>query len=663
MPSSPAGSTPAGSERANYQLFITDLCELLDPAQARPGAGRHARQRLRLRAPRHLPPRRRQRASNGFIDCYKRGHFVLEAKKIKARRRTKGFDDALLRARSQAEHYARALPADEGRPPFLIVIDVGRRHRAVRRLHPQRRHLHALPRPAQPPHPPRRPAPTTPSANACAAIWLDPLALDPARLGPRHARDRRPSGQARQVARSRRPRPEPSPASSPLPVHHVRRGRRPAAAQGKRLHRTARKPAAQPAPVRAAARRPGRNGQRRLLRRPAPNRCRASTASCSSARGDPARPRPDRPAARSRAADWTQVEPAIFGTLLERALDPPSATPSAPTTRRAPTSNAWCCPPSSSRCAPNGATCRPPRCCSPTKASTPEAVAESRLPPPPVPVRVLDPACGSGNFPVRDAGTHEAPRRRSARTSCTTSARGRQPARSRRPHRRPAPVPRPRTQPARRRHRRTGAVDRLPAMALPHPRQRPAAAAGAPRLPQHRMPRRRARLRRVELRARRARRAGHPLGRRDDQNAPRHRRAGAGRDRARAAALREPAPAEWPQADYIVGNPPFIGAATMRAALGDGYVEALRGAWPEVPESADFVMFWWHHAARTRRAGQARRFGFITTNSLKQTFNRRVVQELRSTLAERLHADLRSPSPFPTTRGWTAPMARRCALR
>jgi hypothetical protein len=35
-----------------------------------------------------------------------------------------------------------------------------------------------------------------------------------------------------------------------------------------------------------------------------------------------------------------------------------------------------------------------------------------------------------------------------------------------------------------------------------------------------------------------------------------------------------PRQAEWPQADFIVGNPPFIGAGGMRAALGDGYVEA-----------------------------------------------------------------------------------------
>jgi type II restriction/modification system DNA methylase subunit YeeA len=88
-----------------------------------------------------------------------------------------------------------------------------------------------------------------------------------------------------------------------------------------------------------------------------------------------------------------------------------------------------------------------------------------------------------------------------------------------------------------------------------------------------------------------------------------------------------PKPAEWPQADFIVGNPPFVGPARMRDALGDGYTEALRKTYKgKVPDSADLVMYWWYNAAETVRNGQAERFGFITTNSLKQTFNRRVMQ-------------------------------------
>src|SRR5690606_23410543 len=85
-------------------------------------------------------------------------------------------------------------------------------------------------------------------------------------------------------------------------------------------------------------------------------------------------------------------------------------------------------------------------------------------------------------------------------------------------------------------------------------------------------------------------------------------------------------PAPWPEADFIVGNPPFVGASRMREALGDAYTEALRKAYPGVPESADLVMYWWDRAASAVRDGRARRFGLITTNSLTQTFNRRVVE-------------------------------------
>ena len=87
-----------------------------------------------------------------------------------------------------------------------------------------------------------------------------------------------------------------------------------------------------------------------------------------------------------------------------------------------------------------------------------------------------------------------------------------------------------------------------------------------------------------------------------------------------------PRPATWPEADFVVGNPPFIGTARMREDLGDGYAETLRAAYPDVPESADFVLYWWHKAAELVRTGKARRFGLITTNSLRQTFARRVVQ-------------------------------------
>ncbi len=94
----------------------------------------------------------------------------------------------------------------------------------------------------------------------------------------------------------------------------------------------------------------------------------------------------------------------------------------------------------------------------------------------------------------------------------------------------------------------------------------------------------------------------------------------------------KPRPAKWPEATFIVGNPPFIGASRMRDALGDGYTEALWQAYPKMPRSADLVMFWWEKAALAARAYKlgkgkgTRRFGLITTNSLRQTFNRAVLE-------------------------------------
>ena len=85
--------------------------------------------------------------------------------------------------------------------------------------------------------------------------------------------------------------------------------------------------------------------------------------------------------------------------------------------------------------------------------------------------------------------------------------------------------------------------------------------------------------------------------------------------------------ADWPAADFIVGNPPYLGARTSRAALGDGYLQALRSVHPDVPENADFVMYWWDMAATRIAQGKTRSFGLITTNSLRQSFNRAVLEK------------------------------------
>ena len=108
------------SELSTAQSFVRELCDLLSVPNPHPTAA----QDYMFERPITFAHGDGS-SSAGRIDCYKHGHFVLEAKKTRLNAKTKGFDDALLRARAQGEGYARALPAHEGRPPFLLLVDVG----------------------------------------------------------------------------------------------------------------------------------------------------------------------------------------------------------------------------------------------------------------------------------------------------------------------------------------------------------------------------------------------------------------------------------------------------------------------------------------------------------------------------------------------------------
>lgn len=88
-----------------------------------------------------------------------------------------------------------------------------------------------------------------------------------------------------------------------------------------------------------------------------------------------------------------------------------------------------------------------------------------------------------------------------------------------------------------------------------------------------------------------------------------------------------PSQAEWPRADFIIGNPPYIGGTSMRAALGSGYVDSLRDVYrTTVGDGADFVLYWWCRAAQEVAEGRTMRAGLLTTNSITQLRNRGVVE-------------------------------------
>lgn len=90
--------------------------------------------------------------------------------------------------------------------------------------------------------------------------------------------------------------------------------------------------------------------------------------------------------------------------------------------------------------------------------------------------------------------------------------------------------------------------------------------------------------------------------------------------------------AGWPAADVIVGNPPFLGGGVMRGELGDEYVETLRQTYAgRVPGGADLVTYWFEKARAQIAAGKLQGAGLVATNSIRGGANRRVLERIVDT--------------------------------
>jgi type II restriction/modification system DNA methylase subunit YeeA len=90
-----------------------------------------------------------------------------------------------------------------------------------------------------------------------------------------------------------------------------------------------------------------------------------------------------------------------------------------------------------------------------------------------------------------------------------------------------------------------------------------------------------------------------------------------------------PAEPAWPEVDYIIGNPPFLGDKKMRGELGDVYVDELRQLYANrVPGGADLVTFWFERARAQIEAGKAKRAGLLATNSIRMVGNRPVLERI-----------------------------------
>lgn len=87
--------------------------------------------------------------------------------------------------------------------------------------------------------------------------------------------------------------------------------------------------------------------------------------------------------------------------------------------------------------------------------------------------------------------------------------------------------------------------------------------------------------------------------------------------------------AEWPRADVVIGNPPFIGAQKLIRELGEEQAKRVRSAWSDcVPASCDFVALWFAKARLQIEAGTTDRAGFVATNSISELANRFVMSAI-----------------------------------
>jgi type II restriction/modification system DNA methylase subunit YeeA len=92
----------------------------------------------------------------------------------------------------------------------------------------------------------------------------------------------------------------------------------------------------------------------------------------------------------------------------------------------------------------------------------------------------------------------------------------------------------------------------------------------------------------------------------------------------------KPAEAQWPSANAIIGNPPFLGGKLLRRNLGDAYVDTLFEVYDgRVPKEADFVCYWHEKARAMVEAGGVERAGLLATQGIRGGANRRILERIK----------------------------------
>jgi len=644
------------AERANYARFLDELCDVLgvprpDPAAGPLGDYRYERSVTHREADGATTTRR--------IDLYKRGCFVLEAKqganpkpadlfefkteteRRSAVRRSPAWAQAMLKAKGQAEGYARDLPAAEGWPPFVIVCDVGFCLDVYADFSGTGKHYAQFPdREGFRLYLPDLRKPEV--RDRLRTIWTDPMALDPSRQRVRVTRDIA-EYLARLVRALEGPKDKPRHAPQHVATFLMRCifsmfaqsvGLLPSGTAFTELLEDCRKDPKNFVPlVGDLWRTMNAGGFSPALRAMVLRFNGGLFAPGAHGAAEPLPVDGDMLELLIQASrrDWADVEPAIFGTLLENALDPKQRgelgahfTPRAfverlvlPTVME-PLRAEWDGVKAAAVLKAEGG----------DRAGAAALVRafHARL----CAVRVLDPACGTGNFLyvtlelmkrlegevldlLADLAPGEGDRLDVAGASVD-------------PHQFLGIEKNPRAVPVAELVLWIGYLQW-------HFRTRGSAPPAEP-----------------ILRDFRNIREGDALLTYDREEPDRDAKGNAvtrwgGRTKLhpitgedvpdetdRVLVLRPVGakPTQWPEAEFIVSNFPFVAGKDLRAELGDGYAEALWAAYPKVPGSADLAMHFWWKSAQTVAKGKApvtRRAGFITSNSIRQVFCRRVVAD------------------------------------
>jgi hypothetical protein len=630
-----------GQERANYALFLSELCDVLGVSRPAPAAATteendYVFERAVKRPSADGTP------GSGRIDLYKRDCFVLEAKQSRqiggakqlgvqylpgmepptrgVRDASRTWDVLMLNARRQAEGYARALPVDHGWPPFILVCDVGHVIETYADFSGQgknyaqfpdrqsfRIYLEDLRKPE--------------IRERLARIWTDPMHLDPARETARVTR-----GIAERLAKVSKALedqghdPEQvamflmrclftmfacSPGIELLPEHSFRDLLRRCQDDPSRFVYMvgqlweAMDTGAFAFALEAKVRR--FNGEFFRTRTVLP----LDREEIGELR-------------RAASADWKDVDPSIFGTLLEQALDK--------TERRR--LGAHYTPRAYVERLVVATVIEPLRADWETALSTaerqksagraPEAVATVRafhgqL----CQTRILDPACGTGNFlyvalellkrlegEVLEALASLGGQEPSARQEALTWLAGH----SVDPHQFLGLEINP----------RAAAIAEL-VLWIGYLQWHFRIRGGMPEEPILQA------FKNIAVKDALVE-AEINLAR-DNLGQPITRRRPDGSD-AEDYTYENPRRPAWPDAEFIVGNPPFTAGQDFRREFGNGYAEALWKLYPEISGGAHIVMFWWYRAAEIIVIEKTllRRFGLVSTNSMTQDFSRRVVE-------------------------------------